>query len=525
MSFEQMTPGDYDTTTLRENVNELMLVAQELDKSKVDAEPVPSNVVNYYVSAGQSLSIGHTDLANSPINTGELAGVYLYNGVPAIAPGSAEAIDSADVASLVPFTQPTRETHIYSMLEYLSSKVGGTWIVAPQGRGGQKLTELNRGTEPYQNGVVMHSGAAAAAASLGKVLKMPFLTFIQGESDVVSDLLSYEQEIKAYYSDMVELHSDLSGQVPPMFTTQIGTSGSIAFAANELDIANRHANIYCAGPNWPIARLHNSSAVDYTHLSPEGYTILGRMLGSAVYSVVEQKNTDYRPMQPDSIKVSNDVASIDFHTPAGEVVIDTTTFPAAPSLGIQYRLGTTIALQADSWSLVGNRLTMQFGNESQPLVVGGVISGGNTLVDHSSTDDIAVPLINLRTSKSMIPGWEDWCCQFSVEVTKEMGAIDPETDNIWTYGSPTIDSVDSFATVLGTSSCYFLEGATYRVQYDSCDIDAGSARLWVGDANHTLVAGGADVVLTRGASKRLRVQTGNGGFTGKIHNLRITKES
>ncbi len=525
MKLTKQYPGDFDTTTLRNNVNALIDSVQQTDKSMCEPLVTPNDVVYFYVSAGQSLSIGYTDLANPPLNSGKLDGVYLYEGVPAIGPSSNEVITSESTNSLVSFTQPARETHIYAMLSDLIAITGGEWIVAPQGRGGQRLIELNKGTEPFENGVVMHDAAQAAAASLGKNLKVPFFTFIQGESDVVSDLDFYESELKAYYSDMVKLHSDLSGQAPPMFITQIGTSGSVGFASKELEIANKSANIYCAGPNWPIARLHNSSSTDYTHLNPQGYILLGKMLAKAIEEVVFKKNTSYKPMQPNALAIDNDLCVLDFHTPAGDVVIDTDTFPHAPSLGIQFRYGTNVNLKSDEWSLNGNRLTMRFGNESQPLVVGGFISGGNTLTDHSSTDGVSVPLINLRTSKSNIDGWEDWCCQFSIEVTKEMGAIDPDTDNIWTYGSPTINELSSFATIMGTSSCYFLDGETYQVDYDSAVINSGSARLWVGDENHTIVESGASLIMTRGASKRLRLQSGNGGFSGKIINLRVVRVS
>lgn len=526
MSLTKMVQGvNYDTTTLRENVNGLIDSARNTDKSTNNADLTPSDIVNYYISAGQSLSIGVTDLSNPPINSGPLSDVYLYNGVPAIAPNSNESITPADTATLVDFTQPSRETHIYSMLETIKGFTGGTWIVAPQGRGGQRLIELNKGTEPYNNGVTMHDSASAAAASLGKSIKVPFFTFIQGESDVVSDLDFYESEMKAYYSDMVGLHSDLSSETPPMFITQIGTSGSISFASRELDISNSNPNIYCAGPNWAISRLYPSSSTDYTHLDPQGYVVMGKMLAQSIKEVVYKKNVDYKPMQPVKVSVANDVASLDFYTPDGEVEIDTTTFPLAPSLGIQYRLGVSIALQADQWSLEGNRLVMKFGIESQPLVVGGVISGGNTLTDNSSTDGISVPLINLRTSKSTIEGWEDWCCQFEIPVTKEMGAIDPETDNVWSYGSPTIDTADTFSVVAGTSSCYFLDGETYQVDYDSAVIDSGSVRLWVGDESHTIVPEGASLIMTRGATKRLRLQSAGSGFTGKVVNLRIKKLS
>eukprot|EP00493_Phyllostaurus_siculus_P025845 UN26190 len=112
------------------------------------------------------------------------------------------------------------------MLQEIKQFVGGTWIVAPHGRGGRKIIELNKGTEPYENGLVMARAAADAATSLNKTLDLPFFTFIQGESDVGGDAEVYKSELVAYYADMVADYSIVGDSVPSMFITQIGTSGT-----------------------------------------------------------------------------------------------------------------------------------------------------------------------------------------------------------------------------------------------------------------------------------------------------------
>lgn len=496
--------------------------------SSGESEPqiIPASpLLNYYPSAGQSLSIGYTALENAPINTGDLTDVYLYNGVPAIAPGSTEAITPTDVASVVSFNQPTRETHIYSMLETLKEKVGGTWLVAPFGRGGESIEDLTKGTEPYLNGEVMRDGAVAAATSLSKTgVNIPFTTWIQGESDVVNDVDWYNSELTAYVNYFNADYLSISGgSTIPVFTTQVGTSGSVKFAANELDFSNENPLVTCAGPNWPISRLFPSATTDYTHLNAQGYIHLGNMIEASVEQVVYRNNPAYKPLQPESVKVTGSAAALDMHVPSGLLEIDTTTFPEAPMLGIKFIYGSSFSTSNGNYRKDGNKLTLNYDIGGQPIVVGSVIEGGNTLTDNSTTDGISVPLINLKGSESLIKNWEDWCCQFRIVVTKEMGALDPETDNVWTFGTPTIDTTDSFTDVAGSSSCYFLDGATYQVSYDSAEITSGSARIWVGGENHTVVADGASVVLTRGTQTRLKIQSGSGGFTGRVKNLRITK--
>lgn len=499
-----------------------------IDTVSGSTDPVQaSELLNYYPSAGQSLSIGYTALENPPINTSDLTDVYLYNGVPAIAPASAEVITASDVSSVVSFNQPSRETHIYAMLETLKEKVGGTWLVAPFGRGGESIEDLTKGTEPYLNGEVMRDGAVAAATSLSKAgVNIPFTTWIQGESDVVNDVDWYNSELTAYINYFNADYSTISGgSTIPVFTTQVGTSGSVKFASNELDFSNENPLVTCAGPNWPISRLFPSSTTDYTHLNAQGYIHLGNMLEASIEQVVYRNNPTYKPLQPESLNVTGSAVALEMHVPSGSLEMDTATFPEAPMLGIKFIYGSNFSSSSGTYRKDGNKLTLNYDIGGQPIVVGSVIEGGNTLTDNSTTDGISVPLINLKGSESLIKSWEDWCCQFRIEVTKEMGALDPETDNVWTFGTPTVDTTDSFVTIVGTSSCYFLDGATYQVDYDSAEIDAGSARLWVGDDSHTIAVGGASLIMTRGATNRLRLQSGSGGFTGRVKNLRITKLS
>lgn len=511
--------------------NSLKGANQEFVKA---VKQIDDTKLQYIISKGQSLSIGYTDAGATPINTNPLTSAYLFNGVPAISVADGVSVTGADVASTVVFSQPTRETHAYSMLSGLINDKGGTWLYAPDGRGGKKIIELNKGTQPYFNGQEMINAATARSTDLGKSgVISPFMTWIQGESDVLTETDYYKNEVVAMYNDVLtDYAAVISTPDFPMIMTQIGTSGSNKFGQAELELAKENPNFYLAGPNWPIARLHNSSATDYTHLSPEGYVILGNMIKRCVDKTVFGNEPDYQPLVPVGLTVRGKQVRVDFNVTDGELVIDKTTFTEAPGLGIQYVYTNALA-QTVSKSVVGepvisgNSVIFTFNDY---LMAGGYISAGNTLTDHSQTDDIDVPCINIRNSKPVINTssgleWYDWCCQFYEPVKTTDGAPDPSTDNIWLYGSPRIDTTDAFITILGTSSAYFLDGTTYEVSYDSAVIDSGGVRIWVGDESHTVVTGGATVTLTRGATTRLRLQSLTGGFSGQVFNIKIRRLS
>ncbi|MGI2179412.1 hypothetical protein [Shewanella frigidimarina] len=358
--------------------------------------------LNYYTGSGQSLHVGETDVSNVRINSETLDGVKLFNGVPAIAPGFTQVLTEADVASVIPFVQTSRETHIYSMISRLRSKVGGTWLVANHARGAKKIEELTVGTDPYNNGLTMLAAANAAATSLGlDGCVAPFTTFLHGEANIADDLSrnGYQYEMNAYEASIGKaLFTHFGGNVVPMFTTQIGSSGSINFAGNELDISNVHPSVFCAGPNWPLERMYNSTSSDYTHLNATGYTILGEMLAASIEQVVYRENVGYKPLQPKSVKVSGNTVAIEFHVPKGSLVVDTTTFVEAPLLGIGIYHSSGYSRSVGRWAVSGNTVTLSVDMLGLPIVAGAYLLGGNTLTDRGSTNGVNVPLINLRGS-------------------------------------------------------------------------------------------------------------------------------
>lgn len=493
-----------------------------------------SGFLNYCIFLGQSLVVGGTAAVTAPINTAAVEGAYVFNGVPVTGPLDTQAVDADDVASIVPMTQTTKETLTYTLIKGLIDTVGGTWLAGVSGRGGKKLSEINKGTEPYNNGKTMAAAVVARAADIGLVPITKFAVMVHGESDSSAGTLLdfYEADYSANYSDVLDdFTSVIDSNTPPMFMTQIGITGSQAFAARELDIATKHPAFYMCGPNWPIERTHPSLPTDYTHPAPEGYVILGNMIKRAVLEVMYKNQADFKSIRPIGIEVSNRQAKVIFHVPEGNLVIDKETFGAAPGLGIRYKytnlqgVVATVAVLGNP-VISGNTVTFSF---TEPLAAGGYIEAGDTLTDHSGTNDIPVPLINLRGSVPTIDStsgkdWYDWCPQFNYPITVNDGALSAATSNLWYFGSFYITRPsDNYALIAGTDSLYFLDGATYQVDYVSANIISGTCKIWVGDDSHTIAAGGGSLIMTRGAARRLRLQSGATGFVGRVNDIRVKK--
>lgn len=144
---------------------------------------------NLVLASGQSLSIGHTDQDLNPIifpNEVNPNKVFLFNGVRTTAPRYYQRLVESDVRFLEPLKDVTRQTHAYSMfkmLEYLYSienKPFPKFVYAPHGRGGQKISKLEYGTEPFENGLTMLRAGERLAAQSGESFNVPFITWIHG---------------------------------------------------------------------------------------------------------------------------------------------------------------------------------------------------------------------------------------------------------------------------------------------------------------------------------------------------------
>lgn len=102
----------------------------------------------------------------------------------------------------------------------------------------------------------------------------------------------------------------------PMFITQMSSRGPYEMAISQLDAAKNNDHIYMVGPTYQYI-YH-----DKTHLNGAAeYRNMGENIGKVMYKVGIEKK-DWKPLSPSNIIFKNQLITIQFHVPVGNLVFD-----------------------------------------------------------------------------------------------------------------------------------------------------------------------------------------------------------
>lgn len=156
------------------------------------------------------------------------------------------------------------------------------------GVGGAAWKYLRPGTIAYQNTLIAVKHAVDLCKSSGRILTVPGIVFVHGESDAANPY--YEQET---VQNLIEMRSDvkkLTGQADSAhcFLTQPSshkqaTGGKSAVAIEK--IHGRDGIFFMVTPTY-----HLPFGNDYQHLSSHGYYYLGEHIAESIYSQLYSKN-------------------------------------------------------------------------------------------------------------------------------------------------------------------------------------------------------------------------------------------
>ncbi|WP_350314824.1 hypothetical protein [Pseudoalteromonas sp. TB43-MNA-CIBAN-0091] len=459
---------------------------------------------NLVLSSGQSLSIGHTDQDINPIifldevNPNK---VFLFNGVRATAPRYYQRLVENDVRFLEPLKDITRQTHAYSMfkmLEYLYSlenKPFPKFVYAPHGRGGQKISKLEYGTEPFENGLTMLRAGERLATQSGESFNVPFITWIHGESNANSNLQEYKQKLSKLYNAYKNKVQTTSSKTrnPILFMDQTGVSYGHDIAISLWEFANDNETVSLVMPKYFLNRNYFNRPDERTHLNAKGYILQGEYFAKAIFSTFEL-NKKWKPLQPESLRIKNNKAFVELHVPEGNLTIDTQTLPLAPGYGLKYISPDNIEY-IPQVSIQGNSLVLEF---NTALEVGGKIDSGFTLDDRQNTANKKTPVTNIRDTSEIISSVDqqplhNWLVQFSLEITPQTPgmsfSVNTSGYNIWNDGDIVADMSEPFSIIGGSYNNINLNYALYRVSFDA-EIESGTPIFNIGDSSISITKEG-----------------------------------
>ncbi|WP_434939155.1 hypothetical protein ACRWQN_17575 [Shewanella sp. HL-SH8] len=480
-------------------------------------------MISFILSHGQSLSIG--DQGFPLTHTIETFGsnVRQFNNLESIGPGFEVELLDADIANLIPYKEKSKETHAWSMLNWLNADTSlDNYAYASCGVGGKTIAELTE-VRPTQKWGWFNVSKVISRIKQESNFSIPFITWIHGEADSLNPVAS------AYKTDLREYHDRVkseTGKNPPMLMDQTGKNSSVDIAEILLQYSEENADCYLAGPKYWLNRLYPETTGLRLHLNANGYMLQGEMIGECAKQVLAGNN--FKALTPISVSIVPGSAykkvKVDFNVPhGGNIVIDTVTLPAAPSLGfgLRYYAGFS-SINALSYVVNGNSIEFTF---AEPVATDSVVNLGNTLDDRISTDNVLLPCTNIRSSVGhsslAVAGatWYDWAVQFKRTPT---GALNRVSGNLWIHPDFT-GTIGAGEVVQGrTTEWLLLDRTDVRV---SCTVSgtSGTAWLWVYNTRIILVNGFNDVVIPFSATKRMYLQGASSGFIGSVSGISISQ--
>lgn len=481
---------------------------------------------NYLPAHGQSLSIGDQAL---PVHTTETFGdtVNLFNGLKPIGAGFEIVPDDSVFQSLVPYKETGKETHGWSMFNYMQQQgvLTGKWLYAAYGVGGKTIAELTDAPDPTGWGwskVERGNDFAKQRTPEGHEFKVPFTTWIHGEADSAGDQAAYKTKLRSYHDRLIAS----TGKVFPMFLDQTGKLASVDIATTLLEYSLSNPDAFMVLPKYWLNRLYFGDSIRL-HLSNAGYQLQGEYFGRAISNYLKT-GQHYGSLYPSSISVSNNYkrVSVTFNVPQqNNLVIDTSTLPAAPGLGLglTYLPGFT-QIAALSYMQDGNTIHFDF---AEYVTTEAILNLGNTLSDAANNGGIQLPCINIRDDAAEISPTQgvrlyNWCCQRKIIPSVVDGALNRFTDNLWLNGdfSGTAAANTTFA---GRTTDWIIRnlGSTFNVSF-TVNITSGSMRFWCGDTSQLASTSGTySFTATVTTAFRLYLISGASGFTGAISNINV----
>lgn len=310
----------------------------------------------HIVSSGQSLSMGATATATTlqPPTANRL--LTLQDG--ARLANQDDTLTAAMVAPFKPLVTKTTELPAVQLSAQLNRIRGipsiAGLLTSCHGRGGYAISALSKGTLPYTNSITAVTNAKAESTRLGMGYRVPFVDWIQGESDA-------SRASGVYLAALLQLQADYdtdirgaSGQpqTVPLLLDQISNWTMYSTATSFVPLEQLQAALsyptrfYCAGPKYWLR-----TNTDGIHLTAENSMRLGAMHARAAQAIIA--GSSWKPTHVVTASRFGAVVTLRFHTPSGPLAIDTLNVTDPGNLGIRYVDDSGVAT-IQSVRLLGN---------------------------------------------------------------------------------------------------------------------------------------------------------------------------
>ncbi len=169
------------------------------------------------------------------------------------------------------------------------------------------------------------------------------LNFIHGQADQrIGDIANgYEFLLDTYFDRLDAAAEAILGSASDVIgmVSQHRGYGDKGVAIDQIEFVNSHANIVFGATEYQYEALYPASVGgDYTHLSPEGYYMMGQRLGANLFDVLTGQENE--PILISQVsKVASDQLLVDFTGVDNALIVDASIYAAANGLHAPENLG------------------------------------------------------------------------------------------------------------------------------------------------------------------------------------------
>ena len=327
----------------------------------VKAIPVPGSTADFVlkilhiISAGQSLSMGYQSALTTIVPP--IANRLFTIKIGVRLADQDATLNAGDVAPFNPLVANYTETPIVQHAAQLGRR--GTipsdtaLLVSAHGRNGNTIAQLSKGTLFYQNSITAITAAKAEAVRLGREYAVPYIDWIQGEADNAmseANYLSALIQLQADYEADIKAITGQTGSIP-LLLSQISNWTAYNRAESGVPLAQIRAALdypdkfICVGPKYSLPTF-----ADGIHLVAESSMRLGCMHGMAGEGVINGRA--WLPTHCTRAVRVGKVVTLEFHTPHGNLALDTSAVADPGNWGLRYVDSNGVA-SIDSVKLLG----------------------------------------------------------------------------------------------------------------------------------------------------------------------------
>ena len=330
---------------------------------------------------------------------------------------------------LIRYQKRSFELTIYSMAEMLADSTGRDTLICtfPSGQGATVISDLGKGSEPYQEFVEDIETAYKTAQERGWDFVMPALCWMQGETDVTSyPGTDYRKLLLQFVKDINDDVKRITGQEQDIEiicyqtgpVTRANKFDALSYNCAEteipqafLELVRDNPTFHASGPVYPYKFVREA-----IHIDGVGHQQHGKLVALAALDVLRHQNTQ-RGLLPMNIECHDLEVVVDFNVPCPPLVLDTIQVTKAPNYGFSVITPDNRDI-AQAISLEDNKVHILCSERPDSCRVRYAVNG-----DKMKSGNIHGPRGNLRDSQGddlniSIQGKtypiHNWCWQFDM---------------------------------------------------------------------------------------------------------------